>query len=218
MLKAWAARGRFEAGTNFKAWTFTILRNLYFSQVRRRRFVGEWDDLAADRLLAEPASQDKVIELRDVTRALQQLPAPQREAIILVGAGGVSYEQAAEIAGWRSAPSKAEWRAHARRSQQFWTAASSKRHVMISRITTMLSSASSPISKSFSRIAPVVRRPPSPLDCAVASVSPASPFFLASIGPKSERGLAACDRAEIAVRLVSTAFRPDWAVECSAFR
>ena len=99
MLKAWAARGRFEAGTNFKAWTFTILRNLYFSQVRRRRFVGEWDDLAADRLLAEPASQDKVIELRDVTRALQQLPAPQREAIILVGAGGVSYEQAAEIAG-----------------------------------------------------------------------------------------------------------------------
>ena len=99
MLKAWAARTRFEAGTNFKAWCFTILRNLYFSQVRRRRFVGEWDDLAADRLLAAPSSQDKAIELRDLMRALQQLPAPQREAIILVGAGGLSYEVTAEITG-----------------------------------------------------------------------------------------------------------------------
>ncbi len=99
MLKAWAARGRFEAGTNFKAWTFTILRNLYFSQIRRCRFVGEWDELVADRLLAAPASQDKAIELRDLVRALQQLPAPQREALILVGAGGLSYEETAEISG-----------------------------------------------------------------------------------------------------------------------
>jgi RNA polymerase sigma-70 factor (ECF subfamily) len=99
MLRAWAARGRFEAGTNFKAWSFTILRNLYFSQVRRRRFVGEWDDLAADRILAAPSSQDKAIELRDLMRALQQLPAPQREALILVGAGGFSYEETAEITG-----------------------------------------------------------------------------------------------------------------------
>ncbi len=99
MLRAWAARGRFEAGTNFKAWSFTILRNLYFSQVRRRRFVGEWDDLAADRILAAPSSQDKAIELRDLMRALQQLPAPQREALILVGAGGLSYEETAEITG-----------------------------------------------------------------------------------------------------------------------
>jgi RNA polymerase sigma factor (sigma-70 family) len=99
MLKAWAARDRFEAGTNFKAWTFTILRNLYYSQTRRYRFVGEWDDAVADRLLAAPASQDKVIELRDLSRALQQLPAPQREALILVGAGGISYEETAEITG-----------------------------------------------------------------------------------------------------------------------
>jgi RNA polymerase sigma-70 factor (ECF subfamily) len=99
MLKAWAARDRFEAGTNFTARTFTILRNVYFTQVRRYRFVGEWDDQVADRLLAAPASQDKVIELRDLTRALQQLPAPQREALILVGAGGLSYEETAEITG-----------------------------------------------------------------------------------------------------------------------
>jgi RNA polymerase sigma-70 factor (ECF subfamily) len=99
MMKAWAARTKFEAGSNFKAWTFTILRNHYFSQTRRRRFSGEWDDLTAERILAAPASQTMSVELRDLSRALQQLPAPQREALILVGAGGISYEETAEIAG-----------------------------------------------------------------------------------------------------------------------
>jgi RNA polymerase sigma-70 factor (ECF subfamily) len=99
MLKAWAARTRFTAGTSFKAWTFTILRNHYFSQMRRQRFVGEWDDLVADRKLAAPAGQDMSVELRDLMRALAQLPDPQREALILVGAGGLAYEEAAEIMG-----------------------------------------------------------------------------------------------------------------------
>ncbi|CAN5201151.1 sigma-70 family RNA polymerase sigma factor [soil metagenome] len=99
LMKAWAARGRFQAGTNMRAWTFIILRNLYFSQVRRRRFRGEWDDLTADRILAAPASQDRHIELGDLQRALLQLPQSQREALILVGAGGFAYEEAAEICG-----------------------------------------------------------------------------------------------------------------------
>ncbi len=99
MLKAWAARNRFHAGTNMRAWTFIILRNHYLSQIRRSRFRGEWDDLVADRILAAPAGQDKQIELTDVNRALQLLPAAQREALILVGAGGFAYEEAAEICG-----------------------------------------------------------------------------------------------------------------------
>ncbi|AYJ86135.1 sigma-70 family RNA polymerase sigma factor [Sphingomonas paeninsulae] len=99
LMKAWAARGRFQAGTNMRAWTFIILRNLYFSQVRRRRFRGEWDDLTADRILAAPASQDRHVELGDLQRALLQLPQSQREALILVGAGGFAYEEAAEICG-----------------------------------------------------------------------------------------------------------------------
>lgn len=99
MLKAWAARDRFEAGSHFRAWTFTILRNHFFSQTRRQRFVGEWDDLVADRILAAPSSQDGTVELRDLMRALQQLPESQREALILVGAGGISYEETAEITG-----------------------------------------------------------------------------------------------------------------------
>ena len=97
LLKAWAARKRFQAGTNMRAWTFIILRNLYLSQMRRARFKGEWDDLVADRLLAAPASQDRHVELGDMQRALLHLPAPQREALILVGAGGFAYEEAADI-------------------------------------------------------------------------------------------------------------------------
>ena len=99
LLKAWAARKRFQAGTNMRAWTFIILRNLYLSQMRRSRFKGEWDDLVADRILAAPASQDKHVELGDMQRALLHLPQPQREALILVGAGGFAYEEAAEICG-----------------------------------------------------------------------------------------------------------------------
>ncbi|WP_010215711.1 sigma-70 family RNA polymerase sigma factor [Sphingomonas sp. PAMC 26621] len=99
LMKAWAARQRFQAGTNMRAWTFIILRNLYLSQMRRARFKGEWDDLVADRILAAPASQDKHVELGDMQRALLHLPQPQREALILVGAGGFAYEEAAEICG-----------------------------------------------------------------------------------------------------------------------
>lgn len=99
LMRAWAARDRFHAGTNMRAWTFIILRNLYLSQMRRQRFRGEWDDLVADRVLAAPAGQDTQIELADLNRALMYLPPPQREALILVGAGGFAYEEAAEICG-----------------------------------------------------------------------------------------------------------------------
>jgi RNA polymerase sigma-70 factor (ECF subfamily) len=99
LLKAWAARKRFQAGTNMRAWTFIILRNLFLSQMRRARFKGEWDEITASKILAAPASQDRHIELGDMQRALMHLPQPQREALILVGAGGFAYEEAAEICG-----------------------------------------------------------------------------------------------------------------------
>ena len=99
LLKAWAARKRFQAGTNMRAWTFIILRNLFLSPMRRARFKGEWDEISASKLLAAPASQDRHVELGDMQRALLHLPQPQREALILVGAGGFAYEEAAEICG-----------------------------------------------------------------------------------------------------------------------
>ncbi|WP_164116096.1 sigma-70 family RNA polymerase sigma factor [Sphingorhabdus sp. Alg239-R122] len=99
MLKAWNARDRFAAGTNMRAWTFTILRNVFLSQMRRAKFKGDWDENVADKILSTPASQDGKLHLGDVQRALMMLPDSQREALILVGAGGFSYEEAAEICG-----------------------------------------------------------------------------------------------------------------------
>ncbi len=99
MLKAWAARRRFEAGTSMQAWTHTILRNLFRSQMRRSRFVGEWDDAKAEELLSAPGDQEHHMHLSDLQRALLELPPAQREALILVGAGGFAYEEAAEICG-----------------------------------------------------------------------------------------------------------------------
>ncbi|MEP0707788.1 MAG: sigma-70 family RNA polymerase sigma factor [Parvibaculum sp.] len=97
LLKAWAARKRYKAGTNMRAWVFVILRNQFLSQMRRSRFKGEWDDTVAERMLSTPAHQDHQMQLSDLQRALMRLPEAQREALILVGAGGFSYEEAAEI-------------------------------------------------------------------------------------------------------------------------
>ena len=97
LLKAWAARDKFVPGTSFKAWLFVIARNIFLSEMRRSKFHGEYDPDIADRILTVPASQSDVIELGDLQRALQQLPMQQREALLLVGAGELSYEEAALI-------------------------------------------------------------------------------------------------------------------------
>lgn len=97
MVKAWASRDRFERGTSIKAWTFVILRNTFLSQMRRNKFRGDYDELAVERTLSTPASQEEASEMADLQRALMELPQDQREALILVGAGGLSYEEAASI-------------------------------------------------------------------------------------------------------------------------
>ncbi|RZJ42808.1 MAG: sigma-70 family RNA polymerase sigma factor [Brevundimonas sp.] len=99
LVKAWANRERFEAGTNLRAWLFTILRNTWYSAVaKRRREVADEDGKHAAGLSAEP-SQDWAIEMDDLRAALAKLPHEHREAIVMVGAAGLSYEEAAEIAG-----------------------------------------------------------------------------------------------------------------------
>lgn len=99
MFNAWRARGRFRPGTNFKAWMFVIIRNLFLSGVRRARFTGEWDAAVAERALASGPAQEQHLSLDDVRRALVQLAPSRRDALILVGAGGFSYEEAAELCG-----------------------------------------------------------------------------------------------------------------------
>ncbi|MCB2075298.1 MAG: sigma-70 family RNA polymerase sigma factor [Novosphingobium sp.] len=99
MLRAWAARERFAAGTNFRAWTFTILRNFFYSEARRSQFHGEYDEAVAERILKAPASQEDALDLADALRALQSIPETHREALMLVVGAGMSYEDVAEICG-----------------------------------------------------------------------------------------------------------------------
>ncbi|MBX7527774.1 sigma-70 family RNA polymerase sigma factor [Qipengyuania vesicularis] len=99
LLKAWAAQERFQPGTSMRAWTFVILRNAYLTDMRRNRFRGEYDETVAERVLTAPAGQEEPIHLSDMHRALLTLPPERREALLLVGAGGFSYEEAANICG-----------------------------------------------------------------------------------------------------------------------
>jgi RNA polymerase sigma-70 factor, ECF subfamily len=99
LLRAWAARASYTPGTNFRAWTFKILRNLFYSSLRKDKRLAEWDPDLAARLLVDPPGQEHAIHLADVAAALQQLPAEQREVLVLVGVNGTSYEEAARITG-----------------------------------------------------------------------------------------------------------------------
>src|SRR6185437_9506478 len=97
IMKAWAKQESFELGTNIKAWLFTILRNEFYSQMRKRgREIQDSDGLFTERLSVHP-SQFGHMDLVDFKKALDQLPDDQREAVILIGASGFSYEEAAEI-------------------------------------------------------------------------------------------------------------------------
>lgn len=97
LVKAWDKQNSFEPGTNLKAWLFTILRNEFYSQMRKRgREVQDSDGIMTARLAIHPA-QEGSLDFEDFRAALDQLPEDQREAIILIGASGFSYEEAAEI-------------------------------------------------------------------------------------------------------------------------
>ena len=99
LLRAWANMGSFQPGTNMSAWLFTILRNLFRSEYRkRRREVEDVDGSYAERLTSLP-EQNSRLEIAEFRDALKLLPSEQRESLILVGASGFSYEEAAQICG-----------------------------------------------------------------------------------------------------------------------
>ncbi|MEO6091617.1 MAG: sigma-70 family RNA polymerase sigma factor [Novosphingobium sp.] len=96
-IKAWAARDRFTPGTNMRAWTFAILRNYYLSELRRQRHHADYDPEVAERLLVVDAGQEDGLHLSDMEEALRQLSPERREALMLIGASGFTYEEAASI-------------------------------------------------------------------------------------------------------------------------
>jgi len=99
ILKAWNNFDQFSNGTNLKAWLFTIVRNTYYSSLRKtRREVADTDGAMASTLSEKPA-HDGRLAMADFEKVFEQLPDEQREALILVGASGMSYEEAAETCG-----------------------------------------------------------------------------------------------------------------------
>ena len=99
LMKAWINQNSFTQGTSMSAWLFTILRNVFYSEYRkRRREVEDAEGTMAARLVSVP-EQNGHMDLQDLRSALQKLPAEQREALILVGGSGFAYEEAAQICG-----------------------------------------------------------------------------------------------------------------------
>jgi RNA polymerase sigma-70 factor (ECF subfamily) len=99
IMKAWDARSSFQIGTNMKAWTFMILRNQFYSEKRRSWRQSQLDQEAAERTLVAADDPEAPVALDEMRLALGMLPSEQREALILVGAGGFAYEEAADICG-----------------------------------------------------------------------------------------------------------------------
>ena len=99
LAKALKSRDSYQLGTNMKAWLFMILRNQFYSEKRRSWRGSQLDQEVAEKTLHAVDDPSSALELNDVRMALQMLPDVQREALVMVGAGGFSYEEAAEIAG-----------------------------------------------------------------------------------------------------------------------
>lgn len=99
LVRAWSARTQFTMGTNFKAWVFTILRNRFLDQRRRDREIRErLDDIPDEKRVVSP-SQEIVVQFDDMARAFWRLSPHHREILMLVGANGLSYEEAAVVIG-----------------------------------------------------------------------------------------------------------------------
>ncbi len=99
VLKAWSNMDKFQPGTNMRAWLFTILRNNYYSSRRKlNREVADVDNVFSDTLSVKP-DHDGRLQMMDFKVAFEQLADEHREALILVGASGFSYDDAAEMCG-----------------------------------------------------------------------------------------------------------------------
>lgn len=99
LLKAWNARERFIPGSNLKAWTFTILRNQFYSIKRRSWRATSLEPEVAEQTIVANSDAEQSMHLNDLRRGLDMLKDDQREAIILIGASGLSYDEAADVCG-----------------------------------------------------------------------------------------------------------------------
>ena len=99
LAKAWASQHSYQMGTNMKAWVFMILRNQFLSNKRRDWRSVALDPEVAERTLVATDDPTGALQIDELRRALAMLSDEQRESLILIGAAGLSYEEAAEITG-----------------------------------------------------------------------------------------------------------------------
>jgi RNA polymerase sigma-70 factor (ECF subfamily) len=99
LLKAWKSRHTFHEGSNLKAWLFAILRNTFLTELRKKKYEAEDPDEQLQNSLTSRGGQQAHMDMLDFEVALSKLPKEQREVLILVGAEGVSYDEAALICG-----------------------------------------------------------------------------------------------------------------------
>jgi len=99
LLKALSNMDKFDPGTNLRAWLFTILRNTYYTEIRKRRRENDGMSALAQQDTNIGPSQEWSATLSSLKEALAKLPDDQREALVLVGAAGLSYEEAAAVCG-----------------------------------------------------------------------------------------------------------------------
>ena len=99
LLKAWANRDSYQPGSNVRAWLFTILRNTFFSDLRKsRREVEDADGTYAQALFEEPR-QEHALAFKELISAISRLPEAQRRPLVLIGAYGFSQIEAADACG-----------------------------------------------------------------------------------------------------------------------
>lgn len=99
VIKAWINFDKFETGTNMRAWLITILRNTFYSEMRKAKH--SFEEIASELATtpAVPPRHDGVLQMRDFRRAFRRLSLEHREALLLVGAMGFSYDEAADMCG-----------------------------------------------------------------------------------------------------------------------
>lgn len=99
LVRLLTAQHSYTPGTNFKAWAFTVIRNRFYDQYRRKRHADRLQDELMQIDHSHAASQDTVMHLHDMAEAFWRLPESFREVLILVGVNEMSYEDAAAVIG-----------------------------------------------------------------------------------------------------------------------
>lgn len=95
LIRAWSSRHTFLPGSNIRPWLFTILRNQFYTTLRKRSRMVSWEPEAAERILVQQPDQESSLHIADIELAIDQLPETQREMLMLVASAGLSYEEAA---------------------------------------------------------------------------------------------------------------------------